>query len=383
MNKEKVTSEVKMVPFDQIEVDEADNVRQSGVNQAKIKQLAESIDKHTMLEAIGVTNGTPNRYKVCYGFKRYAALKLLGWKGDRLVPVMVHKTGVVANLVENIQRDDPSTADIALRVLEMVDGDHPLQPGEAPPPKRSEEIDTWRKARAFDKKDLASQLGFTPGYVANLLRLARLIHDLPSSVGNKIRKESLPARLLVELPAMTKKEKVKVGKDEEGNEIIEEHDVPNIDKIEKRIDEWIATRKEMSSTDLEGGGDKQPKKRKSKNKIVEAKDVNPTAMTMRVEVPDEVPPLEERLQAMKEMKKEAEAGGKVTEKKAQKVMLTPSDYVRLLSVKLNEAKNQAEKARLEAYRDAFRFMTGELDKLPGITQKDWDVFLPEKEETEE
>lgn len=141
-----------MTPFNKIFIDAEENARH---DLTKIDELASSIDTHGLMTALTVIVGGPEGFDFTLdaGYRRSAALKQLKW-GAKEVPIVItsDKDRAIKNLVENIERQDLPSIDLAVR-LAM------LEAGTAP-----------KSSERYTKKDLAAKLGMSLSHVSNLIR---------------------------------------------------------------------------------------------------------------------------------------------------------------------------------------------------------------------
>jgi ParB family chromosome partitioning protein len=115
------------IPFEAIECDHSFNAR---TNYKKIDELADSIKQNGLLQNIGVAEkpGTPGRYMVVYGFRRYLAIEKIRLElgSDAFAQLDVHlNEGTREELrdrmvKENIDRDDLEPYEIAMVIKSMV-----------------------------------------------------------------------------------------------------------------------------------------------------------------------------------------------------------------------------------------------------------------------
>ena len=173
--------EVKMIPFNQIKVDESLNSRQS---LQDVKKLADSIAENGLKSALLVTNGGDGDkpYTLAAGFRRAAALSLLKW-GSKTVPVMIVQDSALDNLIENVERDDLHPLDLAERLSEMLSGEYPTPEGVEP--------------RQWERKELAAKVNLSLSSISNYVR----VHDKLSAEVKKLlrtQKNRVPLRLLFE-----------------------------------------------------------------------------------------------------------------------------------------------------------------------------------------
>ncbi|USO02022.1 MAG: ParB/RepB/Spo0J family partition protein [Alphaproteobacteria bacterium] len=130
-------------------------------NIDSVTQLAESIQKHGLLQPI-IVNKLPNgHYRIIAGERRYRACKALGLATitAKIVDYDDEKTMQVS-LIENIQRENLNPIDIALGLSTLL--------------------------QQFNKtqEELAQEISKSRSYVTNVLRLL----NLPESVKDTIRK---------------------------------------------------------------------------------------------------------------------------------------------------------------------------------------------------
>ena len=155
-----VVTTSKNVKFSEIFIPDDENVRS---RLTKIEELAESIATHGLQTALTVSNGEAGDkpYRLMSGYRRAAALVRINW-GDAMVPVVIVPAVNVAikNLVENIQRENLHSADIAQRLHYLETGEYAGQV----------ERDDSGKAKRFTKKELAFETGLSLSHVSNLIR---------------------------------------------------------------------------------------------------------------------------------------------------------------------------------------------------------------------
>lgn len=126
-----------------------------GFKPESIKELAQTIEVRGLKQPISVRimPNMPGRYYVNHGARRFRAFKLLGKK---TIPAIIDNTyGLVDQAIENMQRSDLTSKEIALV------------------------IDQLEKS-GLKRKDIAKELGKTPGYVAQFARL----NELPAELEN-------------------------------------------------------------------------------------------------------------------------------------------------------------------------------------------------------
>ena len=107
--------EIANIILTQIRVDAARNAR-TVMDEEAVKDLAVSMKREGQLQAVQVERLGPNDYSLVFGYRRYAAAQLNGWETIRaeVVPVMPPVQRAVANLAENMGRENLTTYDQAM-----------------------------------------------------------------------------------------------------------------------------------------------------------------------------------------------------------------------------------------------------------------------------
>jgi ParB/RepB/Spo0J family partition protein len=149
------------IPFNSIFIPEDENAR-TKFDKKKFDELVESIKLHGLLEPLVVVNGGKgeHKYRLKAGYRRAAALKQLK-VGSQLISVTVAEDdGPIKMLVENVQREDLTSYDLAQALHDLETGEY------AGPYDRDEE----GKAKKYTKKDLCDQVGLGLSHVTNLIR---------------------------------------------------------------------------------------------------------------------------------------------------------------------------------------------------------------------
>lgn len=107
------TGTILQIPLELIDVDE--NVRKS-IDQARIAELAESIEEHGVLQPISVRDTAGDRYAINFGQSRFLASKLLGLA---TIPAFLDNVQrspgelAIHQLLENMHRADVNAMDLA------------------------------------------------------------------------------------------------------------------------------------------------------------------------------------------------------------------------------------------------------------------------------
>lgn len=157
-----ISRDSNLLDIEQIEV----NVGQprKHFDEVKIKELADSITSHGLVQPIIVNETTTGKYKIIAGERRYRACKMAGL---REIPVIIKELNdkeiLEIALIENIQRQE-------LTAIEEAEGFKQL-------------IDEY----GYTQAELAESVGKSRSHVANLLRL----NQLPDSIKMMINSEQL------------------------------------------------------------------------------------------------------------------------------------------------------------------------------------------------
>jgi len=120
-----LTKEIQIKDIDIVENHRID------IGNVGLQELMLSIKQHGLKQAIGVSTGDNNRYRLLFGQRRLLACQKLGWK-DITASVeekVSLEDSLIANLVENMQRVDPSFAELG-RVVKRLEDEIGLATGE-------------------------------------------------------------------------------------------------------------------------------------------------------------------------------------------------------------------------------------------------------------
>ncbi|WP_188455530.1 nucleoid occlusion protein [Virgibacillus oceani] len=174
--------EVIQLPIDKIEPNRFQP--RSIFNEEKIKELAQTIHTHGMIQPIVVRKLEGESYELIAGERRWRAIQTLGWEK---APVIVRgmsdaETASVA-LIENLQREELTVIEEAsayARLLEL---------------------------HSLTQEALAQRLGKNQSTIANKLRLLKLPESVQQALLNKEITER-HARALIKLKEPEKQEKL-------------------------------------------------------------------------------------------------------------------------------------------------------------------------------
>jgi ParB family chromosome partitioning protein len=129
-------------------------------NHERIRELADSILEHGLLQPITVRPIEENMYEIIAGERRFRAMKLLHMEEtDALIRYLTDQETAAVALIENIQRENLSSIEEARayrKLLEMED---------------------------ITQKDLAQNLGKSQSFIANKLRLLKLSDSVIEALG--------------------------------------------------------------------------------------------------------------------------------------------------------------------------------------------------------
>ncbi|MBA2628942.1 MAG: ParB/RepB/Spo0J family partition protein, partial [Rickettsiaceae bacterium] len=130
-------------------------------DEEKIKELADSINSHGLVQPILVNKSQSGKYKIIAGERRFRACKIAGL---RQVPVIIkdltEKEILEIALIENIQRQE-------LTAIEEAEGFQKL-------------INEY----SYSQSELAVVIGKSRSHVANLLRLNQLPESIKFMINN-------------------------------------------------------------------------------------------------------------------------------------------------------------------------------------------------------
>lgn len=171
-------------------------------NEEKIKELAQTIHTHGMIQPIIVRKIEDQSYELIAGERRWRAVQFLEWEN---VPAIIRdmndtETASVA-LIENLQREELTVIEEATAYFQLLE------------------------LHSLTQEALAQRLGKSQSTIANKLRLLKLPDDIQRALLEKVITER-HARALISL----KDEKAQLHM---LNEIIE-HDL-NVKQTEERI----------------------------------------------------------------------------------------------------------------------------------------------------
>ncbi len=130
-------------------------------SESELQELASSIKQHGVIQPIAVrpVKGTPDRYEIIAGERRWRAAQLAGLHDVPIVPLDVSDSDALElAIIENVQRED-------LNAIEEAQGYHAL----ANEFKRTQE-------------DIAKIVGKSRSHVANMMRLTNLPDEVQAHI---------------------------------------------------------------------------------------------------------------------------------------------------------------------------------------------------------
>ncbi len=181
----------------------------------KIKELAQTLQTHGMIQPIVVRKKDEEQYEVIAGERRLRAAKLLGWeKISAIIRNMSDTETASVALIENIQREELSVVEEAKAYTKLIE------------------------MHSLTQEALAQRLGKSQSTVANRLRLLTLPEEIQHALIEKKITER-HARALMKL----KDEKLQIRF---YHEIIEKQ--LNVRETEEVINEFLSKGEEKKKT---------------------------------------------------------------------------------------------------------------------------------------
>ena len=128
-------------------------------DQTEIQELAQTISEHGLLQPIVVREFRPGEYEIIAGERRFRAVKLLQWeKIPAIVEKMTDADSASLALIENLQRAQLSPVEEAQAYKQLMEFNHLTQ------------------------ATLAKGMGKSQSFVANKLRLLKLIKPVQNAI---------------------------------------------------------------------------------------------------------------------------------------------------------------------------------------------------------
>lgn len=141
----------------------------------KIKELAQTLQTHGMIQPIVVRKKNDDKYEVIAGERRLRAAKLLGWETiSAIVRNLTDRETASVALIENIQREELSVIEEAQAYQQLI------------------------KMHSLTQEALAQRLGKSQSTIANRLRLLSLPDEIKQGLIDRVITER-HARALIKL----------------------------------------------------------------------------------------------------------------------------------------------------------------------------------------
>jgi ParB family chromosome partitioning protein len=130
-------------------------------SESELQELADSIKQHGVIQPIAVrpVKGTPDRYEIIAGERRWRASQLAGLHEVPIVPLDVSDSDALQlAIIENVQRED-------LNPIEEAQGYHALT-----------------NEFQHSQEDIAKIVGKSRSHVANMMRLMKLPEEVQAYI---------------------------------------------------------------------------------------------------------------------------------------------------------------------------------------------------------
>ena len=143
--------------------------------EEKIKELAQTIKTHGMIQPIVVRKIDEGKFEIIAGERRWRAVQFLGWdKISSIIRDMTDSETASVALIENLQREELTVIEEAHAYAKLLE------------------------LHSLTQEALAQRLGKNQSTIANKLRLLKLPDEVQSALLNKIITER-HARALIKL----------------------------------------------------------------------------------------------------------------------------------------------------------------------------------------
>lgn len=317
------------IPFCSVFIPDA-NIRR---NLPDIPGLAKDLEEHGQITPIIVSNGGPKDrpWVLRAGYRRCAAFEYNGWQ-DREILATVREyakddllSPYIDTWTENEERKGVSPVDKAQFIHQLVTGSYWVPSGQ--------------KAKPISREEISKSFRLTNSHIGRFLKI---FSNIDPTVSDLARKSKAPLRLLIVLSNI----------EGEGENPIVKLKV----RSERQIDVlqmWIDQKKELAEQGRERAS------RKDKNEDESGENEPP----IDSEDSKDSPPLN--------------PSRKIGLKKFS-LHRPVKEYLTVLVSKQSGAKTDHDKAMYEGMLEAFRFLTGQSKKLPGITSNDFQqLYLKE------
>ncbi len=153
-----VTAEIAYIPLSEI-TPNPDQPRKD-FNEQALEELAQSIKEHGVITPITV-NKKDGKYTIIAGERRYRACKMVGLKKiPAYIRIVTLQETMEMSLIENIQREDLNSIEIALSLQALLQETH------------------------LSQEELSQKLGKSRGTISNYIRLLKLPAEVQLALRN-------------------------------------------------------------------------------------------------------------------------------------------------------------------------------------------------------
>lgn len=153
-----VTAEIAYIPLSEI-TPNPDQPRKD-FNEQALEELAQSIKEHGVITPITV-NKKDGKYTIIAGERRYRACKMVGLeKIPAYIRIVTLQETMEMSLIENIQREDLNSIEIALSLQALLQETH------------------------LSQEELSQKLGKSRGTISNYIRLLKLPAEVQLALRN-------------------------------------------------------------------------------------------------------------------------------------------------------------------------------------------------------
>src|SRR5699024_2106859 len=143
-------------------------------NEEKIKELAQTIHTHGMIQPIVVRKLNDDEYELIAGERRWRAVQLLGWENVAAIIRDMNDTETASvALIENLQREELTVIEEATAYEQLL------------------------QLHSLTQEALAQRLGKSQSTIANKLRLLKLPDEIQQALLNKQISERHARALIV------------------------------------------------------------------------------------------------------------------------------------------------------------------------------------------
>lgn len=187
-------------------------------SQQKITELAETIKEHGLLQPIILREYEKDKYEIIAGERRFRAIRYLGWEEvPAIVKTMSDSEAASMAVIENLQREELTSIEEAKAYQRLL------------------ELNNLTQAQ------LAEQLGKSQSFIANKLRLLKLIPEVQQAILDRKISER-HGRALIRLNGEQQKQMLK--------EIINLH--LSVKETEKKVNRLVVPRMHPKKPKIKG-----------------------------------------------------------------------------------------------------------------------------------